>query len=143
MKSVQCPLCNRQIFSETLQAEDSFPCPHCGRTIEIAPYTDIPTAKIPEDFNQKLLWAETIWQDGRLVLTSHQLTILGEFLVDSLEMDKWQDESDGRLSERIAQLKRAGRILSENGLKSDLPALGSLLLDICINMRKKTSSKES
>jgi len=137
VKSVQCPVCHNQVFSESFREGEKFPCPHCEQVIEILSVDDEPKAKSQGDFYEDMNWAKGIWKDQRLFLTAQKLAILGELVVHSLEMDKWAGDDKETLQERRSDLARAQSILRESGLSSDLVVLGRTLLDIFINLREE------
>jgi len=142
MQSVQCPLCHNQMFSETFRPGERFPCPHCEHDLIVEPYEDSPTVKLPEEIGIHMNWAKGIWKDGRLFMTPQKLAVLGEMVVDALQLDRWSGETLEQLAERQKQWKDAEELLSKNGCKPDMIAFGRTLLDIFINLRNSENGSK-
>ncbi|HOY66535.1 MAG TPA: hypothetical protein PLP29_06575 [Candidatus Ozemobacteraceae bacterium] len=135
MQSVQCPLCHNQMFSETFRPGERFPCPHCEHELLVEPYEDTPTVRLPEEISLHMNWAKGIWKDGRLFMTQQKLAVLGEMVVNALQLDRWSGERPEQLAERLKQAKEAEELLLKNGYRPDMIAFGRTLLDIFINLR--------
>ncbi|HEY9069399.1 MAG TPA: hypothetical protein VIV61_04025 [Candidatus Ozemobacteraceae bacterium] len=135
MQSVQCPLCHNQMFSETFRPGERFPCPHCEHELLVEPYEDTPTVRLPEEISLHMNWAKGIWKDGRLFMTQQKLAVLGEMVVNALQLDRWSGETPEQLSDRLKQAKEAEELLLKNGYRPDMIAFGRTLLDIFINLR--------
>lgn len=135
MKSVQCPICHNQVFSDSFAPGDHFPCPNCEHELEVEVYQDSPTVRLPEDLNVHMNWAKSIWKGGRLLLTPQKLAILGEVVVNAFELEKWSGETPEQLRQRQQRWADAEELLTKNGLKAELIGVGRTLLDIFINLR--------
>jgi len=123
------------MFSETFRPGEQFPCPHCEHDLIVEPYEDTPTVKLPEEIGIHMNWAKSIWKDGRLFLTPQKLAVLGEMVVNALQLDRWSGETLEQLAERQKQWKSAEELLTKSGFKPDMIAFGRTLLDIFINLR--------
>jgi len=123
------------MFSETFRPGERFPCPHCEHELLVEPYEDTPTVRLPEEISLHMNWAKGIWKDGRLFMTQQKLAVLGEMVVNALQLDRWSGERPEQLAERLKQAKEAEELLLKNGYRPDMIAFGRTLLDIFINLR--------
>lgn len=139
MKSVQCPLCRENIYSETFRVGEKFSCPSCKNELTVEPYNDVPIVKTARDFIDQMAWAKSLWKDGRLLLHGERLQSLGEFLVGTFELEHWATETPEQLDERAARLKRSLEHLDRKDHISEVILLNLTLLDIFRQLREKTS----
>ncbi|HOT28584.1 MAG TPA: hypothetical protein PLU72_10365 [Candidatus Ozemobacteraceae bacterium] len=142
MQSVQCPLCHNQMFSETFRPGERFPCPHCEHDLIVEPYEDNPTVRLPEEISLHMNWAKGIWKDGRLFMTPQKLAVLGEMVVNALQLDKWSSETPEQLAERQTKWRESEELLVKQGYRPDMIAFGRTLLDIFINLRSSETNPD-
>ena len=136
MKTVQCPLCRENIYSEAFRVGEKFPCPSCRNELTVEPYTDAPIVKTAQDFMEKMAWAQSLWKDGRLLLNRDRLQALGEFLVGTLELESWGSETLEQLDGRLERLKATASQLDRSDRLSEVVFLNLTLLDIFRKLRE-------
>ncbi len=135
MKSVQCPVCHNQMYSDSFEPGEHFPCPQCEYELEVDVYDEIPKVRLPEALDVRMNWAKVIWKGGRLLLTQQKLAILGEMVVKAFELEKWPGETFEQLQLRQKKWADAEELLINSGNKGDIVEFGRTLLDIFINLR--------
>jgi hypothetical protein len=137
MQTVVCPLCNRNIFSETFKVGERFPCPNCAHDLTVEPYTDTPQVKSTLDMVEKMGWANGIWKDGRLMISEEKLLTLGQFVAGAIGLEEWGKQNLEELEQKSREIARVREVLAKNGVRDEFYAFQASLLDIFLHLKRQ------